>query len=432
MKKELTRVAQRDFLAFAKMVLRELDGTVIDNDPYIELLATDLMDFADGSTKRLLINMPPRHGKTKLASICCSAWILGHEPSAKIMVITYSKDLSENIARSIRNILQSDVFKKIFATRIEKGHAKSTDFATTAGGRLYATSFDGAVTGFGGDIIIVDDPHNIADAGYPDQLESTIEKFHSMVVRRLDNRKKGRIMVVGHRIHEHDLSADLLAGGGWTHLALPIDAPRDQSYRTACGWWHRRKGELLRPDADDVDDIERLRRKLVNPSFELLYQQDVEGQSLPALTAEHFPSYDGEDIANLPRFISIDPGTDEGDGRSFSVIQLWASDGATYYLLDQIRERCDFSDLMQFTKRFAGNNRRPDPNRKDGERAGASSALSEATTATGRADNTARFQKHSFSEALRKASGGPDTNSQRRPVQGGVRRRNDSIPTWPS
>ena len=211
MKRETKSILQSDFLAFAKMVLRELDGTVIDNDPYIELLATYLMDFADGSTKRLLINMPARHLKTKLASICCSAWVLAHDPSAKIMVITYSKDLSESIARSVRNILQSKVFKKIFATRIEKGHAKSTDFATTAGGKLYATSFEGAVTGFGGDIIIVDDPHNIADAGYPDQLRRTIETFHSTVVRRLDNRKKGRIMVIGHRIHEHDLSADLLA-----------------------------------------------------------------------------------------------------------------------------------------------------------------------------------------------------------------------------
>src|SRR5262249_15835912 len=137
MKRELTRVAQRDFLAFAKMVLHELDGTVIDNDPYIELLATHLMDFTDRSTKRLLINMPPRHAKSTICSIAGAAWILGHEPSTKIMMITYSKDLSESIARSVRKILQSKVFKRIFAnTRIEKGYAKSTDFATTAGGRL--------------------------------------------------------------------------------------------------------------------------------------------------------------------------------------------------------------------------------------------------------------------------------------------------------
>ena len=74
MKEELNSVAQRDFLVFARMALSKLDKTVIDEDPYIELLVTYLMDFADGSTKRQLVNMPPRHAKTKLASICCSSF----------------------------------------------------------------------------------------------------------------------------------------------------------------------------------------------------------------------------------------------------------------------------------------------------------------------------------------------------------------------
>ena len=113
---------------------------------------------------------------------------------------------------------------------------------------------------------------------------------------------------------------------------------------------------MLRPRADELKKIERLRKKLVNPSFELLYQQDVEGQSLPALTVKHFPSFNPDDIADLPRFISIDPGTDEGDGRSFRVIQLWASDGTTHYLVDQARKRCEFSDLVEITNRFARKN----------------------------------------------------------------------------
>ena len=115
MKRELTRVAQRDFLAFAKMVLRELDGTVIDNDPYIELLATDLMDFADGSTKRLLINMPAAPWENQLGlhlQRSLDSWRMSQVRRSWSSPIP--KTLSESIARSIRNILQSDVFKKIF------------------------------------------------------------------------------------------------------------------------------------------------------------------------------------------------------------------------------------------------------------------------------------------------------------------------------
>ena len=87
-----------------------------------------------------------------------------------------------------------------------------------------------------------------------------------------------------------------------------------------------------------------------------MYQQDVEGQSLPALTAEHFLSFDEDAVRNLPHFISIDPGTDKGDGRSYSVVQLWATNGDNYYLIDLVRERCDFSELVRITRRMASRN----------------------------------------------------------------------------
>ena len=160
-------------------------------------------------------------------------------------------------------------------------------------------------------------------------------------------------MIVGQRVHDKDLSGVLLAGGGWKHRALPIIAPRDQTYNTRYGRWDRKKGELLRPDADDIDDIERLRRKLVNPPFELLYQQDVEAQSLPALTAEHFPSFDEDAVRNLPHFISVDPGTDDGAERSYSVVQVWASNGHDQFLVEQVRKRCDFDALLKQVTRIA-------------------------------------------------------------------------------
>ena len=133
---------------------------------------------------------------------------------------------------------------------------------------------------------------------------------------------------------------------------------RIRTYNTRYGQWDRKKGELLRPDADDIEDIERMRRKLefAIPSFDLLYQQDAEAQSLPPLTAEHFLSFDEDAVRNLPHFISIDPGTDKGDGRSYSVVQLWATNGDNYYLIDLVRERCDFSELVRITKRMASRN----------------------------------------------------------------------------
>ena len=352
MSNQLNEVLRSDFLSFARKALRELDGTIIERAPYVELLATNLENFADGSSPRLLINMPARHLKTMLSSVSLSAWILAHDPCAQIMLVTYSGELAETISRSIRKILQSPWFKAVFKTRIAKGHAKATHFATTSGGEVYATSFEGSLAGFGGGVVIVDDPHDPKDAAYPEQLKRTIDQFHSIVVNRLDNWKAGRIMVVGHRVSAHDLSADLLEEGGWRHLALPVIAPTDRTYKTAYGWWHRKKGELLRPTAYDLEYIERRRRRQVMPSFELYYQQGVEQQA-ERLTADHFPSFDPADVRNLPVFITVDPGTDEGDKRSYSAILVLASNGQDHFLIEHFRKRCDFLDLVHYVKLIA-------------------------------------------------------------------------------
>ena len=132
----------------------ELDGTAISDDPYVEVLASYLMEVAHGSTKRLVINLPPRHLKTQLGSVCFAAWLLAHNPRIKILIITYSQELAHDTARPIRSIVQAPWFKKVFATRIAKDKAKAHNFATTAGGQVYAASIDGSLTGFGADVII--------------------------------------------------------------------------------------------------------------------------------------------------------------------------------------------------------------------------------------------------------------------------------------
>src|SRR5262245_64491195 len=104
MNSEILNIVKVDFLAFARKALRELDGTRISEDRYLELLSSHLMDFADGKTKRLLINLPPRHLKTQLCTVCFAAWVLAPKPRRKIMAITYGKDLGTNFARSIRAI----------------------------------------------------------------------------------------------------------------------------------------------------------------------------------------------------------------------------------------------------------------------------------------------------------------------------------------
>ena len=137
----LRRCSASNFLPFARKALRELDGVRLGDEAYLEYLAHELDQFAKGDTYRLIINLPPGHLKTSLGSVCLAAWLLGQDPSLKLMVVSHSEHLSKSIARKIRSLLQSPLFKGLFKTRITKGHAEVTDFGTASGGGVFVTSF---------------------------------------------------------------------------------------------------------------------------------------------------------------------------------------------------------------------------------------------------------------------------------------------------
>jgi hypothetical protein len=261
-----------DFLSFARKALLELEGTKIGKHTYETYLVTELIKFVDGNTPRMIVNLPPRTLKTLLFAVSLSAWKLAREPSAKIMVVTYSDNVAESIARNVREILLAPWYKEVFQTRVAKNHSSVMDFGTTAGGALYAVAFGGSITGRGADLIIVDDPHDITDAGSPRKLERTKEIFDTVVLSRLNNRKTGKVIVIAHRVHKNDLSAHLLRRGKWKHVVLPMIAETDTIYDTDYGPWRRRKDELLRPDVFDEEEIEDARAEAHNPDFDMLYQ----------------------------------------------------------------------------------------------------------------------------------------------------------------
>jgi predicted phage terminase large subunit-like protein len=347
MNEELKAVLRRDFLAFARKSIVELSGTKIGRDPYLEYLAAELTAFVDGETNRLLVNLPPRHLKTLLFSVCLAAWKFAHEPSAKIMVVTYAEQLAESIARWIRGILQAEWFKEVFPTRIAKDHCAVMDFGTTAGGQLYSASFGGGITGRGADLIIVDDAHDIKDAGNLEQLERTIEIFNTILLSRLNNPKTGKVVVIAHRVHDQDLSGRLLRDTKWRHVALPMVAVSDAEYQTSCGPWLRREGELLRPDAYDQQMIDHLKANTHNPGFDMLYQQDIDGRALPPITEDCFLTFSFPPSDKTPCVMSVDPSMKAGPKSSYSAIQIWRAFNGNHFLIDQCREQCGFAELKQ-------------------------------------------------------------------------------------
>ena len=317
----------------------ENDGRELGDEPYISLTCSGL-ERARDSGARIVINQPPRHLKSTAGTVALSVWLLGLNPAEKILIVTYAAQLAGDLGYRIRESLRSNWCQHLYPrTRLTTDRTSVTDFATTAGGGVFLAPVDGSFIGRGATVIIFDDPLDMDDAGNPEKRTKVNERFDTAILSRLNDPKNGRVIINAHRLHEDDLSGHVLRGGGWDHIVLPFQAPVDKVYKFAGREWHRKKGDLLRPDAHSSAEITRI-KSILNPDYAALYQQfEGEGDSI-RITRDHFGSF----IA-VPRnagiLISVDPGHRAGPGHSFTVMQAWAKVDEDLLLLDQWREQAD-------------------------------------------------------------------------------------------
>ena len=190
-----------------------------------------------GRTTRLIINVPPRSGKTEVAVKAFIAWAMGLSPDSEFIHASYSKRLATANAYDIRAMMQHEAYKLVFPWLKLQDDSKAKDeFRTTAGGIVYATGAEGTITGYGaskmrdsfGGAIIIDDPHKAGEATSPVMRQSVIDWYQSTIQSRL-NKPDGPIIIIMQRLHEEDLSGWLLNGGSgekWEHLVIPA---RDES-----------------------------------------------------------------------------------------------------------------------------------------------------------------------------------------------------------
>jgi hypothetical protein len=156
---EYRRLLQRDFASFARRSFRELNPqTPFSFGWHIEIIAAKLSAVRQGGTRRLIINLPPRHLKSHLASVAFPAWCLGHNPTTQILCVSYAQELADKLSRDCRRIMVSDWYRPVFPTRLSPQRQAVSEFETTAQGCRIATSVGGVLTGRGADIIIIDDP----------------------------------------------------------------------------------------------------------------------------------------------------------------------------------------------------------------------------------------------------------------------------------
>jgi hypothetical protein len=194
-----------DFLGFNHRCFREINPTTpFDPNWHIEVMGAALEDCRLGRNRRLIINVPPRSLKSLTASVAFPAWLLGQNPSTKIISASYGQDLSDKHARDCRQIMNSQFYRELFPACQLSDRQAVQEYETTAGGFRYSTSVGGPFTGRGSDFIIIDDPLK-PDQALSDRERNNANTWFSNTVRtRLDDQRTGVIIIIMQRLHMDD------------------------------------------------------------------------------------------------------------------------------------------------------------------------------------------------------------------------------------
>lgn len=295
----LNQLLRHRYDFFVEKVLASVSpGVTFLPNWHLSLIGEYLAACARGEITRLIINMPPRMLKSVTVSVAWPAWLLGHNPAQRIMVASYAQSLSTKHSLDTRLVMQSAWYGQLFPeTRISPDQNEKEKFVTTKRGHRIAVSVGGAATGEGGNILIIDDPINPLQAMQGSARAQVNGWFDHTFSSRLDDKKRGAIVLVMQRLHAEDLSGYLMAKGGWEQLVLPAIAPQDAMYEKGRVHHHRKAGDALHEAREDAGAIARAARELGSAHFAAQYQQQPVTEESSMLSLSWFKRFDLEPYA---------------------------------------------------------------------------------------------------------------------------------------
>jgi predicted phage terminase large subunit-like protein len=350
---------------------------------HIDLICEHLEAFYAGDQTRLLFNLPPRYMKSSLVTIFGPAWDWIVRPHHRFIFTSYAASLSTKHSVDRRTLIESDWFQARFGDRFRLASDQNvkTEFSNDKRGHMTATSMMGTATGRGADFVVVDDPQDPKKAASDVQRERINTLFDQTFSQRLDDKRRGGIVVVMQRLHEKDLTGHLLdkTDDQWTHVKLenPALRPKTIVFPQSKKTLERNRGDILWPEREGEEEIAKARIALGSQGFAGQYGQEpapTEGGLFkrkwwkfwrPAgieLPPVHIDL--GEAGVHTPEVIEIPPAFDQRlqswdcafkdtKASDYVVGQVWAAHGARRFLLDQIRDRMSFTETLDSMRMMA-------------------------------------------------------------------------------
>jgi predicted phage terminase large subunit-like protein len=344
--------ARSKFPLFLHMVFAELHSgeEPLELSWYLKAICHHLVQACSREGARLVITVPPRHLKSVAASVALPAYLLGLDPSRRVMVATYSQDLARLHAQHCRQIMQSAWYKRVFPkTRISDGNDRLHEFQTTKGGGRKAISVGGTVTGHGADYIIVDDCLKADEARSQARREEVAAWFDGTLYTRQNKTGLGVVISISQRLHEDDLPARLIEKG-YEHLCLPAIAEKYERIRIGPNQYHERQvGDLLGRKGLTHELLDSERRNLGPQVFSAQYQQNPTTPEGNLIRLQWFGTYEEA----LPRgsyhrvVQSWDTGMTDAPTSDYSVCTTWGFRDGKWWLLDVLRQQMAYPDLKR-------------------------------------------------------------------------------------
>ena len=348
-----------DFRPFLEKVFSTLSpGQSFIPTWHLEAIAYQLERVRRGAIKRLIINMPPRSLKSVTASVAFPAFILGHDPTRRIICVSYSGDLAKKLANDFRAVAEARWYRELFPdTRIGQMDSE-TEIELTARGFRLATSVGGTLTGRGGDLIVIDDPLKPDDAHSETKRNAANEWFKSTLLSRLDDKRTGAIIIVMQRVHMDDLTGFVTSQSEeWQVLNLPAIAEIDEVIPISDAKVHRRRvGEALSAEREPLSVLENLKAQLGSDAFSAQYQQMPVPPGGAMIKRDWIKRYAQLPLQRERSLIlqSWDTASKGGPENDFSVCTTWCiSRERRWYLMDVWRKRVDYPELKAAVRSLA-------------------------------------------------------------------------------
>jgi predicted phage terminase large subunit-like protein len=313
------------------------------------LMAKKFEEIAEGKIKRLIINMPPRHTKSEFASYLLPAWYLGKFPSRKIIQCSNTSELAVGFGRKVRNLVDGDVYAKIFPNVSLRHDSKAAGrWATNANGDYFAIGVGGTVTGKGADLLIIDDPHSEQEAalasGNPEVYDKVFEWYESGPRQRLQ--PGGAIVIVMTRWGKRDLTGRVLQsmverdGDEWEIISLPAIKKNEKP---------------LWPEFWSYEELVKLRNVLPISKWSAQYQQNPTSEEGAIVKREWWQIWEEKNPPMCDFIIqSWDTAFTKNERSDYSACTTWGvfkinedPNNVNVILLDAHKERLEFPELKK-------------------------------------------------------------------------------------